>query len=175
MASTNLNWRPWLCLPLRGARGEKMHRHFVWGAKRSLWFYFRVRTAKWTWRNCPHPQCEGFFSLKNIHSTFLCRYCLHSHPQQQHGSFTPCLEPSIQDLDVQQNGTAQTLQTFHQKAGVLFPSVFPESISWLPENMKRHPWIHLSLEIFLPIPSRWSVKKNRLCRVLFLNSFFYQF
>lgn len=47
----------------------------------------------------------------------------------------PCLEPWIQEPDVQENGTAQTLQTFLLKVGELFPSVLPESIPWLLYNM----------------------------------------
>lgn len=103
MASTDLNQILWLCLTLRSARGEKTHRDFTWGAKRSLCFHFRARTAKWTWRNGPHSQWKTFFSLKNIHSMFLCRYCLHSHTHQWHGSFTPCLEPWIQDPQKEQH------------------------------------------------------------------------
>lgn len=64
---------------------------------------------------------EIFLLIKEHTQHVSCRYWLHSHPHQWHGSFTPCLEPWIQEADVQQNGTAQTLQTFHQKAGELFP------------------------------------------------------
>lgn len=154
MASTDHNQILWLCLPLRSARAEKTHRDFIWGAKRSLCFCFGVRNCQTDLEKQPTITVQDFFSLKNTHTTFLCRYCLHSPPHPWHGSFTPCLENWIQDSDpilwCPENGTAQALQTFHQGWGA-----FPLSVSWIhfmaPRENKMTPLVPSESRDFLPI------------------------